>query len=445
MLKTFSKGGIHPSENKWTSTIPIESVPLPKTVSIPVTQHLGAPAKVLVNKGDTVKVGQQIAKTSGFISANIHSSVSGTVSKIDDVIDSSGYRRQAVVIDVKDDEWEEGIDRSSNIKREITASADEIRDKILSLGIVGLGGATFPTHVKFLVPEGKSVKYLVINGVECEPCLTSDHRLMLERSEEIIVGIQVSMKALKVSKAIIGIENNKEDAVKLLQKLVENIDEIEVVPLKVQYPQGGEKQLIKALLGLEVPSGGLPLNVGVVVQNVGTIYAIYQAVQKNRPLVDRVVTVTGESLKKRGNFWVRLGTSVKDLLDHIGEIPNDTVKIISGGPMMGKALTGLDVPVVKGMSGILIITENDTHCYRRGKEGPCIRCARCISVCPMGLEPNLLGRLSKKNYWEEMELNAVMDCMECGCCSFTCPANIFLLDHIRIGKSKVSNIIRSRK
>ena len=442
MLKTFPKGGVHPAENKFSADKAIEVLPIPETVTIPIAQHIGAPASVTVKKNDTVKVGDVIAKTGGFVSANIHSSVSGTVKKVDNVMDSTGYKRPSVIIECEGDEWNEHVDRSPDLKKEIALSGKEIIDRINEAGIVGLGGATFPTHVKLSIPDGKKVDTLIINGVECEPYLTADHRLMLEKADEMMVGIQILMKALEVDRAIIGIENNKPDAIAHLENIAKNYKGIDVTALKVKYPQGGEKQLIKALLNREVPSGGLPLDVGTVVQNVGTAYAVYEAVQKNKPLIERVVTVTGEEASKPSNFMVRIGTPVEKLIEAAGGLSEATGKIINGGPMMGKALNAVDVPVVKGTSGILLFPEEKAH---RARQVQCIRCAKCVSVCPMALEPYLLIKLTQLEKYDKLEENAVMDCIECGSCSFTCPAKLPLLDYIRLGKSKVSQIIRSRK
>lgn len=442
MLKTFTKGGVHPAECKYSEDSAIVSLPLPKTVSIPIAQHIGAPSKAIVAKGDKVKVGDKIAESTGFVSANIHSSVSGTVNKIDDILDSTGYKRPCIVIDVEGDEWNETIDRSDELKKEISLTDKEIIAKINSSGIVGLGGATFPSHVKLSIPDGKKINVLIINGVECEPYLTSDHRLMIEKADEMLVGIQVLMKALSVNRAVIGIENNKPDAIAHLSSLVKNYPGIEVQPLKVKYPQGGEKQLIKALINREVPSGGLPLDVGAVVHNVGTAFAVYEAVQKNKPLFERVVTVTGQLISKPSNFLVRIGTPISQLIEAAGGLPEDTGKIINGGPMMGKAVSSIDVPVTKGTSGILIISKDHA---KRKKETTCVRCAKCVSVCPQGLQPFLLIKQTQLEKNDELEQNGVMDCIECGSCSFTCPAGLPLLDYIRLGKSRVSKIIRSRK
>jgi len=442
VLKTFVKGGVHPPENKLSASRPIESLPLPQTVSIPLSQHIGAPPVPLVQKNDRVKTGQLIARSEGFVSANIHSSVTGKVVKLEDVMDAGGYRRPAVTIQVEEDEWMPEIITTPGLIKEFDLSVEEIIEKVKEAGIVGMGGATFPSHVKISVPRGKKVELLIINGVECEPWLTSDHRLMLEKGEELLVGIRLIMKALQVEKALIGIENNKPDAIEHLSGLCLGEKGISVVPLKVKYPQGGEKQLIKALTGREVPSGGLPIDVGTVVHNVGTAFAVYEALQKNKPLIERVVTVTGPSVKNPSNFLVRTGTPVNHLIEAAGGLPEDTGKIISGGPMMGKALNSLRVPVTKGTSGILILPESMSV---RKPVLPCIRCSRCIFVCPMGLEPYLLMTLSEKEMTERMEKEHAMDCIECGSCSYICPSNRPLLDYIRLGKAQVNQLIRSRK
>lgn len=440
-MRTFKLGGVHPPENKLSSEAVVETLAIPKQVIVPVGQHLGAPATPVVKRGDEVKVGQLIAKSSGFISANIHSPVSGKVFKIDNVYDASGFRRPSVIINVEGDEWLDTIDRSEDICADIKLNQKEITDKLNEMGIVGLGGATFPSYVKLMVPEGKKVDYLIINGVECEPYLTSDHRLMMEKGEEMLIGATILMKGLNTNKAMIGIESNKPDAIDHLKKLATKYNGISVHPLKVKYPQGSEKQLIKALTGREVPSGKLPLEVGCVVNNVGTAYAVYEAVQKNKPLFERVVTVTGKSVRKPSNFLVRIGTPVKDLIEAAQGLPDDTGKIISGGPMMGKAVLNTDIPVVKGTSGILLMADGDA---RRGEPNTCIRCSKCVSVCPMGLEPFLLSKSSKLAKYDDVEKELVMDCIECGSCSYTCPSNIPLLDYIRLGKNKVGQIIRNR-
>ncbi|MFP4366248.1 MAG: electron transport complex subunit RsxC [Bacteroidales bacterium] len=442
MIKTFPKGGIHPPEDKLSAGTSIKELPLPKNVIIPVSQHIGSPSEPVVKKGDKVKTGQIISKSTGFVSANIHSSVTGTVAKIDKFTDSSGYRRLSISINVEEDQWMEDIDTSDTINKKINSSSEEIIRKTRDAGIVGLGGATFPSHIKLSVPKGKKADILIINGVECEPCLTSDHRLMLEKGEELIVGIRLIMTALGVNRAVIGIEKNKPDAIEHLESITKDYKTIEVQALKVKYPQGAEKQLIKAITGREVPSGKLPIEVGAVVHNVGTAYAVYEAVQKNKPLIERVVTVTGKKIAKPSNFLVRTGTPVADLIEAAGGLPEDTGKVVNGGPMMGKALHTLDVPVTKGTSGILVIPEDESY---RKKVYNCIRCGKCVNICPMGLEPYLLRSASEYKKWDIAGDERVLDCMECGSCSYICPSGIPLLDYIRLGKSSVSKIIRSRK
>lgn len=440
-MKTFKMGGIHPDDNKLSRNVAIEIVPPPEKAYISLSQHLGAPAVPIVAKGDFVKVGDLIAKGEAFISANIHSSVSGTVEKIDEWVDTSGFKVPHIIINVEGDEWNDSIVKSTEIVKNIKLSPEEIIQKIKEMGIVGLGGAAFPTHVKFMIPEGKKADSLIINAVECEPYLTSDHRLMLERPHELLIGTQILKKALKVDKAYIGIENNKKDAIELLTKLSMEYPGIEIVPLKVKYPQGAEKQLIKAILGREVPSGKLPIDIGCVVNNSGSTFATYEAVQKNIPLFSRVVTVTGKTVEKPSNFLVRIGTPITDLLT-LAEVDMDNIgKIISGGPMMGKTLSSTDIAVTKGTSGLLLMHENESH---RGEVRNCIRCAKCVDVCPMGLEPYLLAALTKNELWDQVEKNHVIDCVECGCCQFTCPSYRPLVDYLRVGKRKINEIVRNR-
>ena len=441
-MKTFRIGGVHPAENKLSAGKAIETLALPKQAVFPLSQHIGAPATAIVKKGDVVKVGTKIAEAGGFVSAAIFSSVSGKVNKVDSVIDASGYRKPAIFIDVEGDEWEESIDRSSELVKECNLTPEEIVAKIKNAGVVGMGGACFPTHVKLTPPPGCKADCVIINAVECEPYLTADHRLMLEKADEILVGVQILMKAAKVTKGYIGIENNKPDAIKLMTEKAAAYPGIEIVPLKVKYPQGGEKQLIDAITKRQVASGALPISTGAVVQNVGTAFAVYQAVQKNKPLFERVITVTGKSVAKPSNFLARIGTPMKQLIDACGGLPEDTGKVIGGGPMMGKALVNTEVPTAKGSSGILIMNQKEA---RRGEAQTCIRCAKCVSACPMGLEPYLLGALSENGDFERMEKERIMDCIECGSCQFTCPANRPLLDYCRLGKGKVGAMIRARQ
>ena len=420
MLKTFSIGGVHPHENKLSAHQPIIKAEIPAKAAILLGQHIGAPAKPIVAKGDVVKVGTKIAEPGGFVSAAIHSSVSGKVAKI---------------------EWEESIDRSETLVKECSLTSEEIVKKIADAGIVGLGGACFPTQVKLCPPPAFKAECVIINAVECEPYLTADHQLMLEHAEEIMVGVSILMKAVKVNKAFIGIENNKPDAIGLMTKVASSYAGIEVVPLKVKYPQGGEKQLIDAITKRQVASGALPISTGAVVQNVGTAFAVYEAVQKNKPLFERIVTVTGKSVKNPSNFLTRMGTPMSQLIDAAGGLPEDTGKVIGGGPMMGKALVNTEVPICKGSSGVLIMNDKEAA---RAEAQPCIRCAKCVSVCPMGLEPFLLATLSAHKDWERVEKEDVMSCIECGSCQFTCPSHRYLLDYIRLGKGTVGGIIRAR-
>lgn len=441
-MKTFSIGGVHPSENKLSAGSPISVLDLPKQAIFPLAQHIGAPATAIVKRGDVVRVGTKIADATGPVSAAIYSSVSGKVSKIENVVDASGYAKPAIIIDVEGDEWEESIDRSTELKKDISLSAEEIIRKIKEAGIVGMGGACFPAHVKLMPPPGLKAEYLVINGVECEPYLTADHRLMLEKADEIMVGVSLLMKAIGVKEAFIGIENNKPDAIAIMSEKSKSYTGISIVPLKVQYPQGGEKQLIDAVLGRQLPPPpAIPIHVGAVVQNVGTAFAVYEAVQKNKPLFERVVTITGKALKSPSNYLVRMGTPMSQLIDAAGGLPEDTGKIIGGGPMMGKALVSTEIPITKGSSGVLLMTKKEAV---RGEIMPCIRCAKCVGVCPMGLEPYLLSNLSAKSNWERVEKELVMTCIECGSCQYTCPSNRPLVDYIRLGKNVVGGIIRAR-
>lgn len=435
MLKTFPIGGIHPEENKITSAVSIKKMPVPKSVSVPIAQHIGIPAEIIVERKQKVEKGEIIAKSGGFVSSNIHAPVAGTVTKLDKIVDSSGYKTQCIVIRTDAKNPENFEEEEPELKTEISIGKSEILKRISDYGIVGLGGATFPSHVKLSVNNDQKIECLIVNGVECEPFLTADHRLMLEKSEEIIVGIKILMHALNIPKTIIGIENNKKDAIQAFKKIIKKEDSIQVAALQVKYPQGGEKQLIKAILNKEVPKNGLPIHVGVVVHNVGTIYAIYKAVQHNEPLIERVITVTGKHLEKPSNFWVKIGTPIKDLIHEVGGIPEGTRKIVNGGPMMGKALKSTEVPVTKGTSGILVISEDEAS---RKEAENCIRCSECVFVCPMGLEPYLLMNLSEKGLYERAKKEDINTCIECGSCSYVCPSHRPLLDYIRFGK----NIVR---
>lgn len=443
-MKTFKLGGIHPEENKLARNSKVEVFPLPKKAVIFVSQHLGAPSVPVVKKGDRVKTGQLLAKAEAFICANTHSPFTGVITKIDLAKDFNGYAKPAFYIDVEEDEWEEGIDVSDELVREIKSTPAEIVERIKDRGIVGLGGAAFPTHVKYMIPDGKKAEYLIINAVECEPYLTSDNRVLIERTEEVLTGIQIMKKALGVSIAKIGIEKNKPEAMERIRTAAKSFEGIEIVPLKTKYPQGAEKQLVYALTKREVPSGKLPIEVGCVVNNVGTASAVYDAVQKNRPLIDNVLTYTGKNVKENRNLLVRVGTSLREIADYCGGLPENTGKIINGGPMMGKAIVNLDAPTVKTTSCILVMDEKES---KRKEQTNCLRCGKCVSACPMGLEPVQLALLAKQSRWEETEKECAMDCIECGCCLYTCPAGQPLLDLIRVAKINIGKLRReiSRK
>lgn len=446
-IKTFRIGGIHPDENKLSNDAVTQPAPLPKQAIFPMSQHIGAPAKPVVKKGDKVKVGTLIAEAGGFISAPIHSSVSGTVFKVDNAINASGYLQPAIIINVEGDEWEETIDRSTKLEtleQHPELTPEEIVNRIKAAGVVGMGGACFPTFVKLCPPPGAKPECVIINGVECEPYITSDYRLMMEKGDELIEGVKILMAGAKVNKGYIGIEDNKPTAIELLtNKLQEKgIDNIEVVPLVKKYPQGGEKQLVDAVIGRQVPAPpAIPVNVGAIVQNAGTAVAVYEAVMKHKPLFERYTTVTGKKLAKPSNFLVRMGTSFGELIDLCGGLPEGENKVLAGGPMMGKAVNSLDVPVGKGQNSVTILTDDDAH---RQAAQPCIRCAKCVSACPMGLEPFLLATGSALKKLDLLEKEMITSCIECGSCQFTCPAHRPMLDNIRLGKQTVMGIIRSR-
>ena len=441
---TFSIGGIHPADSKLARERKIEVLPLPPKVYVSMFQHLGAQAKPIVAAGDKVKAGQIIAEPGGFISAYVHSPVSGTVKSVGLRKDLAGYNVMHVEIDVEGDEWAEGIDLSPELVTAIPEDREFILDRIKMNGVVGLGGATFPTHVKLNPPPGKKADCLILNGAECEPYLTSDFRIMLERTDEIVVGAALMQKVLGGCPCVIGIEENKPEAIAAVRASVARLayPGIRVEVLKKRYPQGGEKQLIDAVMHRQVKSGGLPIDVGAVVQNVATSLAVYEAVQKNKPLVTNTLTVTGDCIpvERQHNYLFRIGMPLSFIAEHAGGIPEGAVKLVSGGPMMGKAIANLDAATVKGSSSILYLSD----VTRRKPEGPCIRCGRCADACPMGLEPFLLRRLYAAGDTAELEKNAVHDCIECGCCLYSCPANIPLLDNIRLAKAQVMGIIRAR-
>ncbi|MDD6817226.1 MAG: electron transport complex subunit RsxC [Prevotellaceae bacterium] len=444
-IRTFRIGGVHPEENKLSHDIATVASPLPKQAAFPLSQHIGAPAKAVVAKGDKVKVGTLIAEAGGFVSAPVYSSVSGTVAKIDTIIDATGYQKPVIIINVEGDEWEESIDRSDKLETladhpELTP--EEIVERIKTAGVTGMGGAGFPTFIKLCPPPGAKAECVIINAVECEPYITADFRLMMEHADEILVGLDLLMKAAKVDKGYIGIETNKPEAIALLTEKTANDPRIEVVPLKQRYPQGGEKQLVDAVIRRQVPAPpAIPVNVGAIVQNVGTAYAVYEAVMKNKPLFERYTTVTGKLLAHPGNFLVRMGTPMRVLIDLCGGMPEGDNKVLAGGPMMGKALMNIDVPVCKGTNSVTILSGDDAV---RKEPDPCIRCAKCVGACPMGLEPYLLATASAKHMWDKVEQEDIVSCIECGSCQFTCPSHRPILDNIRLGKSTVMGIIRAR-
>jgi len=448
--RTFLIGGIHPEENKLTHEVATQVASLPRQAIFPLSQHIGAPAKPVVQKGDKVKVGTLIAEAGGFVSAPIFSSVSGTVFKIDTAIDATGYRKPAIIINVEGDEWEESIDRSEQlelVKDHPELTPEEIVNRIKNAGVVGMGGACFPTFIKLTPPPTAKAECVIINAVECEPYITADYRLMMEHADEILVGLELLMKAAKVTDGYIGIETNKPQAIDLLSKKCADVFgktgyHVEVVPLQQRYPQGGEKQLVDAVIGRQVPAPpAIPVNVGAIVQNVGTAFAVYQAVMKHKPLFERYTTVTGKRLANPGNFLVRMGTPMQDLIEVCGGMPEGDNKLLAGGPMMGKALTSTEVPICKGTNSVTILSGDDA---RRKEPQPCIRCAKCVGVCPMGLEPYLLAKLSAFKNWERAEHEDIVSCIECGSCQFTCPAHRPLLDNIRQGKQTIMGIIRNR-
>jgi len=427
--KTFPRGGVHPPDFKsYTREEAIRNAPVPAEAVIPMSQHMGSPAECLVQPGDDVHEGMLIGRATGPFSASVHSSVPGKVKEIKEIYLPNGIKSQAVVIAVEGEFNRADGDPAAWQQM----SKEELLTRIREMGIVGLGGATFPTPLKYSIREGRKVESFVINGVECEPFLTADHRLMLEKSEEILTGIRIVARILEPEQVLIGIEENKPDAVEVLARAVENAGlDYQVVPLKLKYPQGDEKQLLKSLIGREVPSGGLPLDIGAVVSNVGTAFAVYEAFIKNKPLVERVVTVSGSALAEPANLKVRVGTPVSDLVEDCGGFKESPVKIISGGPMMGFALADLDAPVTKGTSGILVLSRKEAG---RAVETNCLSCGRCLRACPMGLQPVNLYKYIDHLRYEDALAEGLMDCKECGCCSYVCPAHIPLVQGMKLGK-----------
>ena len=429
-LKTFP-GGLHPADNKkWTAAKPVEAVPLPQELIIPLSQHIGAPAEACVEVGTLVKKGQVIGKAKGFVSVPVHASTSGEVVAVEPRLHPSGRSLPSVVIKPDgEDVWLENLPKADPA----TLDADQIKDRLRDAGIVGMGGATFPAHVKLSPPEEKPIDTLIINGVECEPYLTADHRLMLEEPEKVLQGVDILRRVLDVTNIYIGIEANKPDAIALMSEKCAGSG-VEVVPLEVKYPQGAEKQLILAITGREVPSGGLPMEVGVVVQNVGTTAAAADAVINGYPLIERNCTVTGTGINEQKNLRIKIGTPLQHLVDFCGGLNGDPAKLIMGGPMMGMTQLSLDVPATIVTSGLLIFRAGDIHV---AESGPCIRCARCVRACPAKLLPTTIAAYTRLDMFEEAEEYNAMDCIECGCCSYSCPSLIPLVQSLRHAKAAI--------
>jgi len=427
------KGGTHPPHSKKaTEKLQLEKANAPKIVVIPMQQHIGAPCEAIVAVGDEVKVGQKIGEPKGFVSAPIHSSVSGKVIAVEPRLYSGGSKVTCIVIE---SDMQEQVHESVVPKGKLeNLSSDQIKAIIKEAGIVGMGGAAFPTHVKLAPPPGKILDTVVLNGAECEPYLTADHRLMLEMPADVVTGLSALMKALGVKKGYIGIETNKPDAIEAVYNAAKGVEGIEVVALKAKYPQGAEKQLINACTGREVPSGGLPSDIGVVVSNVGTAAAIANAINTGMPLVERIVTITGKGIVQPKNLLVKIGTSFREVIDQCGGFNGKPGKVIGGGPMMGIAQFSVDVPVIKGTSGILVLSEEEA---RLPKASNCIRCGKCVGVCPMNLMPMHLGASALASRFEQAETLHAMDCIECGSCSFVCPAKRPLVDSIRVAKREI--------
>ncbi|MFW5985961.1 MAG: electron transport complex subunit RsxC [Halanaerobiales bacterium] len=433
------KQGIHPEYNKELSKDqPLRKAKRPEMVIIPLQQHIGAPCKPLVKKGEHVDYGQKIGEADSFVSAPVHASVSGTVSEIKNVLGPTGQQSRAVVIKADEkDELAEGIESRGSFEE---LSPEEIKKIVKEAGIVGMGGAMFPTHVKLSVPEEKNIDYFVLNGAECEPYLTIDHRMMLERSEDIVFGMKALMKTIGVSRGLIGIEENKPDAIESMEEIVKEEEGIEIRVLDTKYPQGGEKMLIKALLERVVPSGGLPLDVGVVVNNISTAAAVADAIKKGVPLVERGLTVTGQGVKEPGNFICRIGTPIGELIEEAGGFTGEPGKIILGGPMTGFTQPGTEIPAVKGTSGVVVMNRDEVE----HKEAlPCIKCARCVDSCPQFLMPVKLSQFAAHEMYEELEEFQVLNCIECGSCSYIWPANRPLMQYIKIGKAEITAKKRS--
>ena len=439
-LKTFF-GGVHPKDFKsYSKDSKLEQMPLPAKVIISLSQHIGGLSSPIVKIGDLVKTGQKIAEPSGFISIAMHSSISGKVKSIDRFAHPSGSIVTGIEIESDGkDEWIDLIDE----KDYLSLSVEEMRQRVADAGVCGLGGAGFPTHVKLSPPKDVIIDTVLVNGVECEPYLTADYRLMLEKPFEVVEGLKIVMKILGAKYGIIGIEENKPDAIKILSELVKNEPSIRVDSLKLKYPQGAEKQLIYATTKRKVPNkGGLPSAVNVAVDNVGTAVAVYEAVRYKKPLIDRVVTVTGSIVKKPSNLVCRIGTCFSELLSHCQGTSEPIAKVISGGPMMGFAINSIEVPVTKASSGLVLLNEKEA---KADQEYTCLRCGRCVDVCPLNLMPSFIASAVKYDDLAMAEKSGAMDCMKCGCCAFVCPAHIKLIQWIDIGKNKITALRRTKQ
>ncbi|RKY77595.1 electron transport complex subunit RsxC [candidate division KSB1 bacterium] len=433
--RTFAGGVYPPEEKSHTEKKPIEEMPPPTTVVIPLQQHIGAPSEPIVKQGDQVRIGDRLSEPQGFVSVPVHASVSGTVQKIAPLPHPLGDQMLAIVIE--NDGQDTVTDAIKPDENYLALTPDEMRQKIKEAGIAGMGGATFPTHVKLSPPESKPIDILILNGAECEPYLTADHRLMLEYSQDIFNGLKIFQKILNVKKTYIAIEKNKPDAIRKMEEIAQGDKEVEVIGLKVKYPQGAEKQLIKAITGREVPTGGKPLDVGWLVQNVGTAKAVFDALRWGKPLYQRVITVSGPGIQKPKNLLVRIGTPFKDVIAFCGGYTETANKLVMGGPMMGLSQYTDEVPVIKGTSGIVVL---DGKTSPTVEPSPCIGCGRCILTCPMGLVPTTIAQyVEAKNYEMAKKWNA-LDCIECGACTFVCPAKRPLLQSIRLGKYKIQTL-----
>lgn len=426
-------GGVHPAASKTlTSDKSIKKALIPRKVSLPLSQHVGSPAEAVVKPGDTVRVGDIVGKPSGFVSSFIHASISGKVTKIINVPTPTQPKALSVIIEAQGEEDQESRPVAP---RDLAAlSREELLEIIRQAGIVGLGGAAFPTHVKLSPPKNKPIDTVILNGAECEPYLTCDHRLMQERPKEILKGLDIITKITGAKNTYIAIEDNKLSSIYAMEKVLRNT---KLVVLRAKYPQGAEKQIIKAVLDRVVPAGGLPMDVGCVVQNVGTMFAVYEAVHLGKPLMERVVTITGSCVKEPVNVSVRIGTMLKDLEGSFGGFVKEPAKIISGGPMMGIAQYTLDIPIIKGTNGVIFLPKDEID---RSTEEVCIRCARCIEACPIGLVPTtLMHRVKKENFTDAEEMG-ITNCFECGACAYSCPAKIPLVDYMKFGKAKLVKV-----